>query len=384
MGASAAPGCSDEDYFVKGAAGQEAVSTQTLQTLLVGSPAARQTQLTERLIAQFLESWLAQNMPPPSTAKAPAKVTPSPKTLLRSRSSSSKSSASRSASPSPTRERAAAPKFKCAQFLTACKDMQDFATKTFEGTVIIGNGRSVLDQGAGPVIDKFSRVVRFNDYQIEGYEADIGSKTDLWVVSDWTCLKLLNKYPDRTLPVLIAVPFKFMGKPYYLERRAEVEAELTAEQKTRCTFVPLETVKAMVEENHFGERWPSSGLICIVHLLSSLSKVSLHGFDFFKEIGELPHIPPPQPCLPPKRLPPPSLSSSLPSARLPLALHPSPCPSSRPCMHAQAHMHACASTYACLCKHVHMSHVPKLEANHPARERESPVRERRAACKSCV
>ena len=33
------------------------------------------------------------------------------------------------------------------------------------------------------------------------------------------------------MPTLIAVPYKFMGKPYYHERRMEVERDLSAEQK---------------------------------------------------------------------------------------------------------------------------------------------------------
>ena len=42
------------------------------------------------------------------------------------------------------------------------------------------------------------------------------------MLSDWTCIKLINKYPKRQEPVLICIPYRFMGKPYYHERRAEV------------------------------------------------------------------------------------------------------------------------------------------------------------------
>ena len=55
-----------------------------------------------------------------------------------------------------------------------------------------------------------------------GFSEHVGTKTTLWVMSDWTCIKLINKYPKRLEPILICVPFKFMGKPYYHERRAEV------------------------------------------------------------------------------------------------------------------------------------------------------------------
>ena len=142
--------------------------------------------------------------------------------------------ARRSSSPSPTREPRTARQFNQPQFLSACRELQTYADNIFAGTIIVGNGRSVLGASYGPVVDSFATVVRFNDYQISGYEEHIGRKTDLWVVSDWTCIKLLNKYPERTMPTLIAVPFKFMGKPYYHERRAEVRHGRRAHAHARC------------------------------------------------------------------------------------------------------------------------------------------------------
>ena len=293
----------NERYFLS-AVGEAPVTASAFQGLLLQSPAAQSLGLTDRLVAEFLGKWLVTNpgsVPSPAPAAAKAGGAPisgskkvsllSPKTLIRSRPSGA-SRSSGSSSPSP--ERQTGQRFSCDQFLVATKDLQAFVAATMAGTVIIGNGRSVLGLGAGPVIDGFAKVVRFNDYQIAGYEADIGSKTDLWVVSDWTCVKLLSKYPERKVPVLIAIPYKFMGKPYYRERRAELEQELRPEVLARCTFVPEETVRQLIEENRFGDRWPSSGLICIIHMLSTrehmssdvpLGKLHLHGFDFFKEIG---------------------------------------------------------------------------------------------------
>ena len=140
----------------------------------------------------------------------------------------------------------------------------------------------------------------------------------MWVVSDWTIIKLLNKYPDRSLPVLCAIPFRFMGKPYYAARRGEVEKELTPAQRKRVTFISLETgalcpnqrhepsssacppsfdqaeslalvlraARNLIEGRNFGDRWPSSGLLTIMHMLEAQSHehVFVHGFDFFKEI----------------------------------------------------------------------------------------------------
>ncbi len=86
---------------------------------------------------------------------------------------------------SPPRDRPR--RYTCEHFLSACAKLVEHADAMFaHGTCIVGNGRSVLGSGAGPAIDKFGTVIRFNDYQIDNFEQDVGSKTDLWVVSDWT------------------------------------------------------------------------------------------------------------------------------------------------------------------------------------------------------
>jgi len=156
----------------------------------------------------------------------------------------------------------------------------------FRGVCIVGNGRSVLSQSAGPAIDNFATVLRFNDFQIAGFEKHVGSKTSVWVLSDWTIIKLLNKYPARTLPVLCAIPYRFMGKPYYATRRAEVEAQLTPSQRKRVTFISMETAQDLIEGRNFGDRWPSSGLLTIMHVLAAheQDRIHVHGFDFFKKI----------------------------------------------------------------------------------------------------
>jgi len=219
------------------------------------------------------------------------------------RAASRTTSRSSRGSPSPVRGERGSPtpssksKLGVAEFVAACKDLAAHADSLMQGTIIVGNGRSVLGSLAGSAVDSFQTVVRFNDFQIEGYADSVGQKTDLWVVSDWTAIKLLKKYPERlsAFPVLIAIPFRFMGKPYYAERRAELEGELKAwltqierpGDLGRIQFVPASVAEALIQPpNHFGDRWPSSGLITISHMLNfeQQPKVHLHGFDFFKEI----------------------------------------------------------------------------------------------------
>lgn len=45
---------------------------------------------------------------------------------------------------------------------------------------IVGNGPSALKSKRGEMIDSCDRVIRMNDFVLEGYEEFIGSKTDVW------------------------------------------------------------------------------------------------------------------------------------------------------------------------------------------------------------
>jgi hypothetical protein len=49
-----------------------------------------------------------------------------------------------------------------------------------EQCALIGNGTSAIDRHRGEIIDGFGTVVRFNRYEIKGYEAQVGTKADVW------------------------------------------------------------------------------------------------------------------------------------------------------------------------------------------------------------
>mmetsp|Transcript_54346 Transcript_54346/g.90176 ORF Transcript_54346/g.90176 Transcript_54346/m.90176 type:complete len:331 (+) Transcript_54346:106-1098(+) len=252
------------DQFAEAAGTKGEVDQKHFETLLFASPAAQRLALSERMVQDFLftSEW---SKPATSTPASPSKGS---KPLMKWPSSKSKES-----------------RYNVTQFVRAHSDLAaKYQAAQENGVVIIGNGRSVLAHQAGPAIDRYKTVIRFNEYQLAGYEQHVGIKTSIWCLSDYTCIKLLNKYPDRTMPVLIAIPWYFMGKPYYEERRAQVYQDLTEEQRHRVTFISGDVASDIVTRYDFGDRWPSSGLIAIWHCLQTFPELMLHGFDFFKEI----------------------------------------------------------------------------------------------------
>ena len=269
--------------FEAASGGKRELSRQKFEALLTASPAARRLELTARMITDFVGGVgaAAAASPRSPAARGADRLPPIEGSILSPLTRPAGRPTARSPSPEG---KGAILRYSYDEYCDALERLPAFAEAVFSGVAIVGNGRSVLGQTAGPAIDKFKTIVRFNDYAISEYEEHVGCKTTLWVLSDWTCVKLLNKYPERSLPVLVAIPFKFMGKPYYHARRAELEEQLTAAQLSRITFVKADLAREIIEKYHFGDRWPSSGVITIWHILRAQPRVHLHGFDFFKQI----------------------------------------------------------------------------------------------------
>lgn len=82
-----------------------------------------------------------------------------------------------------------------------------------DSVVVVGNSSALLGGGCGRRIDSFGTVVRFNEFELAGYEVDVGTATSLHVVSDelmaeagplrgnrWLAAALAPVRPQNTAP----------------------------------------------------------------------------------------------------------------------------------------------------------------------------------------
>ena len=60
--------------------------------------------------------------------------------------------------------------------------------------LLMGNGPSVQDHELGELIDTYSTVVRFNWYHIDGYEKNVGTKTDVWFTTVFDPVRSKEEY----------------------------------------------------------------------------------------------------------------------------------------------------------------------------------------------
>lgn len=147
-------------------------------------------------------------------------------------------------------------------------------------TALIGNSPSLLNQEHGAEIDEFDTVIRLNDFVIEGYERDLGTKTDYWYSS-------ANRQASPHRPSVM------QAKTILMQPDARQFPDIAVFTKGRLGFGldPANTgylapcVKMMSE--HLSYPFPSTGfrMIQILEFLVQ-QPFTAYGFDFFSS-GEM-------------------------------------------------------------------------------------------------
>jgi hypothetical protein len=144
-----------------------------------------------------------------------------------------------------------------------------------DDVLLVGNGPSLLEQHLGPRIDAFTHIVRFNGFELNGFETHVGTRTTIW--SRWYALPTIK--PMKELDRI------WLNMPVH-ERTEDKLAKamaLVAPWAEKVDIIPTLDVAVEVQRELFGgphpSRWPSSGLLAIVHALSLGCDVTLAGFD---------------------------------------------------------------------------------------------------------
>lgn len=145
------------------------------------------------------------------------------------------------------------------------------------GTVLVGNGPSVLGRNRGEFIDSCSRVCRFNSYKLDGFREHTGSKTDVWIVNEGYVHGELKPPAPRPPKTLLAVAW---WKP--------AEGCLWQRMAGQCIpgldLVDERAARWLWENQPDKEHWPSTGLLALRHFIAETNcerPVFIAGFDCF-------------------------------------------------------------------------------------------------------
>ena len=152
-----------------------------------------------------------------------------------------------------------------------------------EKMVIVGNGSSMLDEEYGEQIDKFDLVCRMNRgffEGIDGYEKNVGNRTDMLIVHDGF---MTDEYMSDELFENIA--YILVGTPAFKwESEVQRIKSLYNKYPEKIVFIPTSVEMNLKKEAEFGSGWPSTGLLGTYHILNCFDMdVTLTGFDGYND-----------------------------------------------------------------------------------------------------
>lgn len=137
--------------------------------------------------------------------------------------------------------------------------------------LIIGNGPSALKELRGYEIDNFEgKIVRFNHYQLTGYERHIGTRTDILVLGQLDVIEQLNEDYDY----ILLYQARLDGGEGLRKIR-----KLSSHNKVK--FFPLDKkdrLKIILEMSKDIE--PTTGLVAICWFFKNGNDIYIYGFDF--------------------------------------------------------------------------------------------------------
>ena len=148
--------------------------------------------------------------------------------------------------------------------------------------ILIGNGCSATEEKLGKIIDtELDLVLRMNRFKTEGFEEYVGSRTDIWVVSDnafkWVLEETEGIEGSQNWKKYTAI---YVGVPSF--KYQEPETDWSKELGIPVyIFPPNIGDKASIEMNLPSDQWPTLGMHCLYALLSDVenNEIFIYGFD---------------------------------------------------------------------------------------------------------
>lgn len=169
--------------------------------------------------------------------------------------------------------------------------------------VLVGSSPEVLEQEAGDKIDEFDVVVRFNAYQLKGFEKNVGTKETIWAVNLGLSkhLRTISRYMARPNNYLWYVGNNFNTEILFLKVKKALKKQFVVESLNfgYVDYVNDNLVETFKEEKlcfkgnklRVGpkNRYATTGLRGIVKALQRYDKVTIHGFSSFQESKDKDH-----------------------------------------------------------------------------------------------
>ena len=151
--------------------------------------------------------------------------------------------------------------------------------------ILVGNGESLLGSNMGEKIDSYDTVVRFDGLNIEGYEKDVGTKTDILVLDSYKFLRYMKTEFDDIRDEMYDIK-EIWITPSEESYNVIVDSFQTDFKNLKIMYEIVENYKQALgyyidcECDRLGSNYISSELCAILTLISRKENLDVIGFDF--------------------------------------------------------------------------------------------------------
>lgn len=141
---------------------------------------------------------------------------------------------------------------------------------------IIGNGPSEKGRRLGQEIDKHEIVIRFNNYNVLGYEEDYGTRTDIWVRGSGAS-DVINR--ENVLEYkLIVLEADYLHYPIIPKGHPEI---LVKYINRGCTLTNFDHDVHFSLKKASGIEFPTSGLVTVWYIYNLYKRGIIKDFDIY-------------------------------------------------------------------------------------------------------
>ena len=145
---------------------------------------------------------------------------------------------------------------------------------------IVGNGPQQIGKNTGNEIDSADIVIRFNEFEITGYEKDYGEKVDIWFVGGFG--KYNKEYYFETAKKAKIIVCRTIAKNLKNMENINFRYKCICDESINLTLFPEEFSKKDFKDLLGNDIGPTTGALAIAYILLHLKPKSLkfYGFSF--------------------------------------------------------------------------------------------------------
>jgi hypothetical protein len=149
-----------------------------------------------------------------------------------------------------------------------------------KSTIVVGNGVSVLEKENGATIDSFENVIRFNYFQIDGFEKNVGTKTDVWLFNNYSLKE--RDVADQPINAKQRIEkYKSHVKDdvwFILKSYNSAKDKMLKSIFPKCTVKPMPSAKLPKSLMR-----ATLGIIFLYHFIDRFKNLTITGFDLLND-----------------------------------------------------------------------------------------------------